>query len=32
MAFGSTPVGVGRKKPTTDSGWKREELTKAIVA
>lgn len=32
MAFGSTPVGVGPGKPTTDSGGKTEELTTAVVA
>ena len=31
MAFGSTPVGVGPGKPTTDSGGKREEFTSAVV-
>lgn len=31
MAFGSTPVGVGPGKPTTDSGGKREELTTAAI-
>lgn len=31
MALGSTPVGVGPGKPTTDSGGKSEELTTAAV-
>ena len=32
MAFGSTPVGVGPGKPTTDSGGKSDELTTAVIA
>lgn len=32
ITLGSTPVGVGPGKPTTDSGGKTEELTSAVVA